>query len=289
VAAEVGITDCHVHINPEWEMLPEARAILSPAARGPEMERMLHHPEEFLAYLDRSGVDRAVLVNYVSPKIVGYTEKTNDFVSEFVRTDPERLIGVGGVLPTHPDPGGEVRRLVGELGIRGLKVHPPHQLLAPNAYVTEGMTGLREIYAAAQELRIPIIFHTGTSVFPGARNRFGSPLLVEDVAIDFPDLTIVLAHGGRPIWMEEAMFLTRRFPHVYLEVSGVPPSRLLHYFPELARIGDKVLFGSDWPGPGVKDIGENVRAFRALPLPPEIIERILVTNPERVFTRARDP
>jgi len=108
---------------------------------------------------------------------------------------------------------------------------------------------------------------------------------VEDVAIDFPDLTLVLAHGGRPLWMPSATFLARRFPHVYLEVSSVPPRRLLEYFPDLPRIADKVLFGSDWPGPGVKDIGENLRAFRSTGLSESALESILVKNPERVFPR----
>ncbi|MGA7924056.1 MAG: amidohydrolase family protein [Thermoplasmata archaeon] len=283
----MGVTDCHVHVNPLHEMRPESRAILSESALTPEFLRMLEHPEEFLAYLDRSGVERAVLVNYVSHEVIGYSEKVNDFVSHFASHDPERLIAVGGVLPTHRDPGGEVRRLVEELGIRALKMHPPHQLFPPNAYVTDHLEGLRAIYEEAERLVIPVIFHTGTSVFPGARNRFGNPLLVEDVAIDFPALPIVLAHGGRPFWTEEAMFLTRRFSNVYLEVSGVPPSKLLDYFPQLPRLADRVLFGSDWPGPGVRDIGANVRAVRELPLSADVIEQILEKNPEKVFRRKR--
>lgn len=281
----MGVTDCHVHINPVWEMRPEVRALFGNVL--PEDHRIAYQTDApgFLAYLDRCGVDRAVLVNYVSPDVIGYTEKANDFVSEYVRADPERLIAVGGVLPTHADPGAEVARLVTQLGIRGIKLHPPHQGFAPNAYVDGGMPGLRAIYAACERLGVPLIVHTGTSVFPGARNRFANPMLVEDVAIDFPELTIVLAHGGRPLWMDEAVFLTRRFPKVYLELSSIPPSKLLEYFPDLARIGARVLFGSDWPGPGVRDIGENLKAFRSLALPAEIQRRILEENPEVVFPR----
>ena len=128
-----------------------------------------------------------------------------------------------------------------------------------------------------------MIFHTGTSIFPRARSRFGDPLLLEDVALDYPELTIVLAHGGRPFWTEEAVYLARRFPHVWLEISGVPPTRLLEYFPILPRISDKVLFGSDWPGPGVKGIGENLEQFRALGLTEDAQRRILEDNPRRVF------
>ena len=77
--------------------------------------------------------------------------------------------------------------------------------------------------------------HTGTSVFPGARSRLGDPMDVDDVAVDFPKLTILLAHGGRPLWMEAAFFLVRRHPNVYLELSGIPPSKLLEYFPRLRK------------------------------------------------------
>lgn len=283
----MGVTDCHVHINPIWEMRPEARALFGNAA--PEEDRMRFHrdPAAFLGYLDRCGVDRAVLVNYVSPEVVGYTAKTNEFVSEFVRADPDRLIAVGGVLPTDPDPGRRVEHLVRDLGIRGIKIHPPHQGFAPNAYVDGRLEGLRAIYATAERLAVPVIFHTGTSIFPGARNRFADPLLVEDVAIDFPRLTVVLAHGGRPLWTAQAMFLTRRFPNVYLELSSSPPGRLLELFPDLERLAPRVLFGSDWPGPGVKDIGANLRAFRALPLPTPVLHQILEVNPETVFPRRR--
>ncbi|MCI4366699.1 MAG: amidohydrolase family protein, partial [Thermoplasmata archaeon] len=227
----------------------------------------------------------AVLVNYVAPEIVGYTEKTNEYVSEYCAADRERLVAVGSVLPTHPTPGPEVERLVRILGIRGLKIHPPHQGFAPNAYVDGHLPGLREIYATAERLKVPVIVHTGTSVFPGARNRGADPMLLEDVALDFPRLTLVLAHGGRPLWMAGAVFLARRFPNVFLEISSVPPRRLLEYFPDLPRISDKVLFGSDWPGPGVKDIGENLAGFRSIGLSDEAQEAILTRNPERVFPR----
>jgi hypothetical protein len=279
----MGVTDCHVHINPFHEMRPDVRALMGAHGSAAKAEEFLSNPPGFLDYLDQCGVERAVLVNYVSPEVVGYSEKANDFVLDFCRGHADRLIAAGGVLPDRPDPAGEVERLY-RGGLRALKIHPPHQLFAPNAYLHE-LPRLREVYEAASRLRMPVILHTGTSVFPLARNRFGQPILAEDVAVDFPDLVLVLAHGGRPLWMNEAMFLARRFPNVYLEVSSVPPSRLLGYFPDLERLSDKVLFGSDWPGPGVRDIGENLRGFRSIPLTPLSLQRILVENPERVFPR----
>jgi len=281
----VGVTDCHVHINPVWEMRPEARALVADRGQADEVERLVRDPRRFLDYLDRSGVERAVLVNYVAPEVIGYTTRTNAFVSEYAAADPERLIAIGGVLPDHPSPGAEVERLVRELGIRGIKIHPPHQRFAPNAYVDGQRPGLAEIYAACERLKVPVIVHTGTSIFPGARNRFGQPILVEDVAIDYPHLTLVLAHGGRPLWTGEAMFLARRFPNVYLEISGIPPARLLSYFPELERLHAKVIFGTDWPGPGVPDIGANLAAFRGLGLSEAAQRAILEQNPLAVFPR----
>jgi uncharacterized protein len=280
----MGVTDCHVHINPLWEMRPDAVRML--AHSDERAVRFLKEPKEFLGYLDASGVERAVLVNYVAPEVIGYTEKANEFVSEYTRTDPERLIAVGGIRPDHPQPGREIDRLATELKIRAIKLHPPHQLFRPNAYAEGAYPGLREIYEACSRHRMPVIVHTGTSVFPRARNKFGDPMLVEDVALDFPDLTIVLAHGGRPLWMETAAFLARRFPNVWLEVSGIPPARLLDYFPRLEQLAAKVLFGTDWPGPGVKDIGANLAAFRALALSTDAQRQILEENPLRVFPRA---
>ena len=279
----MGVTDCHVHINPVWEMRADAKRLLGFADEA--VARLLRDPPAFLELLDRAGVERAALINYVAPEVIGYTERANEFVSDYCRTDPERLLAVGGVRPDHPDPAGEVARLADRLGIRALKLHPPHQLFHPNAYVHDELPRLRDLYAACARHALPVIFHTGTSIFPRARNRYADPLAIEDVAIDFPDLTIVLAHGGRPIWMETAVFLARRFPNVWLELSGVPPARLLDYFPALPRLADKAIFGTDWPGPGVRDLGANFDAFRALDLSADVKTRILETNPVRVFPR----
>jgi uncharacterized protein len=281
----MGVTDCHVHINPIWEMRPDAVQLLGYS--DARIERFLHAPEEFLAYLDTAGVERAALINYVAPEVIGYTEKANDFVSEYARTDPDRLLAVGGLLPTHPDPAREVARLKERLHLRAIKLHPPHQGFRPNAYADGELPGLRDLYAACARHELPVIFHTGTSVFPRARNKFADPMLVEDVAVDFPELTIILAHGGRPIWMSTAVFLARRFPNVWLDVSGIPPDRLLEYFPTLPRLAPKVLFGTDWPGPGVKDIGANLAAFRGLGLAADAQRQILEENPVRVFPRYR--
>jgi hypothetical protein len=130
---------------------------------------------------------------------------------------------------------------------------------------------------------LPVLIHTGTSIFPGARSKYGRPMEIDDVAIDFPDLTIVMAHGGRPLWMDEAFFVLRRHPKVHLEVSGIPPAKLLDYFPRLAEIGDRVIWGTDWPSPGVKDLRQNLDQFLALPLSQEVKTMVTRTTPLSLF------
>jgi uncharacterized protein len=107
------------------------------------------------------------------------------------------------------------------------------------------------------------------------RNKYGDPMYVDDVAVDFPKLKILLAHGGRPLWMQTAFFLIRRHRNVFLDISGIPPKRLLKYFPRLDEIASKTLFGTDWPGPGVPDIKKNLDEFRALPLSDDVQRQIL--------------
>jgi predicted TIM-barrel fold metal-dependent hydrolase len=92
-----------------------------------------------------------------------------------------------------------------------------------------------------------------------------------------------MAHGGRPLWMEACLFLLRRHPNVYMDISGIPPKRLLEYFPRLDEVAHKAMFGTDWPGPGVPGVGSNVAAFRSLGLRPESREAILSGTAGRVY------
>jgi predicted TIM-barrel fold metal-dependent hydrolase len=269
------ITDCHVHISPVEMFKPEALALMrAKRANFAQIEEMCRSPKAFLQYLDVCGVERAVLINYVAPEVIGFTSGVNQFVADYVKADPRRLISCGSLHPRHSaNILADVEQLL-RLGIRMIKIHPPHQLLYPNDYL-KGVKELEIIYRAAEANGVPVMFHTGTSVFPGARNKYGDPIYVDDVAVDFPKLKILLAHGGRPLWMDTALFLLRRHANVYLDVSGIPPKNLLQYFPRLAEVAQKTLFGSDWPGPGVPDIGKNLVEFRALRLTPEVEKQIL--------------
>src|SRR2546427_4630880 len=120
---------------------------------------------------------------------MGFTVTTNDFAARYARANPERLLPYGGVHPRHTsDPAGDVDRLI-DLGLRLCKIHPPHQGFPANAY-TDGLDALGAIYRRAEQRGLPVMVHTGTSVFPGARSKYGNPMELDDVAIDFPDLQL---------------------------------------------------------------------------------------------------
>ena len=269
------ITDCHVHITPMEMFKPGAFELIK--KNSPNFDQVLEFcssPAAFLKYLDACGVDRAALINYVAPEVIGLTNDVNQFITDYTKADPKRLLSCGSLHPRHTtNVLADVEQLL-RLGIRMIKIHPPHQLLYPNDYLN-GVKELEIIYRAAEANGVPVMFHTGTSIFPGARNKYGDPIYVDDVAIDFPRLKIILAHGGRPLWMQTAFFLLRRHPNVYLDVSGIPPKSLLQYFPRLEEIAHKTLFGTDWPSPGVTDIKKNLDDFRALPLNAEAQHQIL--------------
>jgi len=192
---------------------------------------------------------------------------------------------VGGVHPAmQPSAGEEVERLA-DHGIRALKLHPPHMLVAPADYQKNDATGasLASLYAAASRRRLPVIIHTGTSIFPRARNRFADPMAADDVAVDFPRLPIILAHAGRPLYMETAVFLVRRHPNVHLDLSGIPPKKLLEYLPRLEELSARCLWGTDYPSPGIASMKKNREDFLALPLSEEARTRILWENAARLI------
>jgi len=133
----------------------------------------------------------------------------------------------------------------------------------------------------AEEHQVPVLIHTGTSVFKGAKNKYSDPLYLDDVAVDFPDLTLLMAHSGRGLWYDKAFFLSRLHPHLYLEISGLPPKNLLNYFPDMEKNIDRFVYGSDWPG--IKAIDTNIEAIKKLPLAEESKRKILYGNAARIL------
>ena len=280
------VIDIHVHIMPLEMLKPAARAAIE--STQPDLARLQalsSDPDKLIAYMEENGIERLGLINYLSPDVIGYTEETNEYSANFAKHYPDRLIPFGGVDPRRTsDIAGYMDYLLGELGIKAIKLHPPHQLFNVNDYLfKEELRGLTTVYEKCIEYQAPVMVHTGTSVFKGARNRFANPMPIDDVAVDFPDLKIIDAHCGRPLYTDTSFFLLRRHPNVYCDVSSVPPRAIPTYYPWLERVADKAMFGSDWPGPGIRDIGQNIREFLELDLSAEIKRKILRENALKVF------
>ena len=241
-------------------------------------------PAGIRRYLQASDIDWAVGLAEVSPITTGWAG--NEYVGEFCAAandlpDPSdgprgRLAPFASLNPfIVNDLPGELLRLVDQYGFRGIKVYPTYHHHYPND------TRMYPLYAKAQALGLPVLTHTGSSVFKGARIKFGDPLLWDDVANDFPDLTILLAHAGRPFWYEQAFWMARQHPNVYLEISGLPAKKLMEYFPRLEDIALKVVYGSDWPGN--PDLKRNVEAILSLPIAESARQAILFANAARIL------
>ncbi|MEJ2284245.1 MAG: amidohydrolase family protein, partial [Desulfobacterales bacterium] len=176
---------------------------------------------------------------------------------------------------TSERPADELAELVCNQGFKGLKLYPTYQHFYPNE------AKIYPLYAKARELDIPVLLHIGSSIFAGSRLKYGDPLFLDDVAVDFPELKLVQAHSGRPFWYQKALTLARIHKNVYMELSGLPPQNLLTYFPELERMAHKVIYGSDWPA--VATIKENIIAVENLDLNAEARRMILGENAARLL------
>lgn len=230
-------------------------------------------PAAFEELLDRQGVDYACVLAELAHITTGVC--SNEQVRDFCRGRP-RLIPFCDVNPhIHTRPEEELRRLVREEGFRGLKLYPTYQ----HYYLNEPR--LYPLYQAAQELDVPVLIHTGSSIFRGSRLKYGDPLHLDDVAVDFPDLKLIMAHSGRGFWYDRAYFLSKLHRNVYMEVSGLPPAKLFTYFPEFGSNARKIIFGSDWPG--MPHIKRNMEAIAALPLPPGAADLILGGNAAKLL------
>jgi len=267
--------DFHVHLSLYAEYKPWVTEWIKRSySEGFEQYiRRYSDPGEFEELLSAEGVDFACVLAELSPVTTGMC--SNEQVREFCR-GRRKLIPFCDINPyLHTDLGDELRHKVEVEGFRGLKLYPTYQhyyLNDPRMY---------PLYQAAQELEIPVLIHTGSSVFKGSRLKYGDPLHLDDVAVDFPRLNLVMAHSGRGFWYDRAFFLSKMHANVYMEVSGLPPAKLLAYFPELARNTDKVIFGSDWPG--VPEIRRNMDAIENLALPSEGVDDILGANAAKLL------
>lgn len=274
-AARPPRVDFHVHLSVYTEHRPWVTEWMKRAHPAGYEEYIARYsdPGAFEELLAEEGVDHACVVAELSPVTTGIC--TNEQVRDFCK-GRKRLIPFCDINPhLYTDLGGELRRKVEGEDFRGVKLYPTYQHYYPND------PRIYPLYRAAEELGVPALFHTGSSVFRGARLKYGDPLYLDDVAVDFPGLNLVIGHGGRGFWYDRAFFLSKLHSNIYLEIAGLPPGKLLTYFPELSRIADKVVFGSDWPGnPWIR---RNMEAIADLPLPAGTVERILGGNAARLL------
>ncbi|MDP2937253.1 MAG: amidohydrolase family protein [Dehalococcoidia bacterium] len=264
----VPVIDFHIHILPPDRLYASVQNWMQTFVSepvGPYLER-LSTPEAVLDMMDESGVDYGVVLAELSPITAGMLISSEETV-EFCRDQP-RLIPFANINPyLTTDPAGDLKRYVDELGVRGVKILPTYHHFYPND------RRLYPLYAVAQDKGIPAMFHTGSSVFQNSRTKYGDPLFIEDLAIDFPELVLVLSHSGRGFWTDTAAHLTRTYTNVYLEIAGLPPQNLLRYFPDLEDLADQVIFGSDWPSQPFMQ--RNVKDIQDLPISQEARAKIL--------------
>ncbi len=267
------VIDFHVHIGlkehwHEWVHTFQKRVNSDLYERYNE----LTDPHKFARYLRGQSVERAVILPDISPVTTGVVP--NEYVLDFCQGENTYLpfCTVNPALVTHPE--SEVKNCLRK-GARGIKLYPSYNHFYPHE------RRLYPLYSLAQDERVPILFHTGSSVFKGSKIKYADPLHLDDVATDFPDLVLLMAHGGRGIWYDKAFLLSRIHSNLYIEVSGLPPKNMLKYFPDMERNIDKFVFGSDWPG--MPSISSNIEEISSLPLSEESKRKILYENAARIL------
>lgn len=276
------IIDFHVHIIEYSDMNQVYRDLMVQMTNMP-YEQLLERygsPEGFLGVLDENGVDYAVVLAETSPISAGMA--TNERIIEYCSVS-DRLIPFGSVNPyLDHRPARIVRDLAEKGGLRGLKLYPNYQYFYPNDRM------LYPVYSVAEGLGIPVMFHTGTSILEGPRLKYGDPLHLDDLAVDFPDLTILQCHGGRTFWYDRAFTLCRLHENMHIDICGIALKNLLKLFPELERLPDKFIFGSDWPAIP-KTMAQNIETIRNLGLKDETVRKILGGNASRILNITEKP
>ncbi|MFB0833805.1 amidohydrolase family protein [Arthrobacter halodurans] len=267
--------DGHGHKAMPQDLFDASAAYFRSGERTPSVDR--------IAEVYR-GLDMAAVIFTVDARTaLGHVPNSvEDLVAGAARNN-DVLIPFGSVDPrTGADAVALARRQAGELGVRGFKFHPSLQGFDPSD------PSFYPLWDALQELGLPALFHTGQNGMgaglPGGRGiklRFSNPLLLDDVAADFPGLTVIMAHPSVP-WQDEANSIATHKANVHIDLSGWSPK----YFPEsLVRLSNnvlssKVLFGTDYP---LITPGKWLDAFADLPLKDEVRPGILRDNAVRLL------
>nr|WP_203806809.1 amidohydrolase family protein [Actinoplanes tereljensis] len=231
----------------------------------------------------RSRSMAAVVFTVDAEHLTGHPAISNYEVASSCAAHPDVLIPFASIDP-HKGRAGvrEARRLVTEFGVRGFKFHPSLQGFSPDDPMAY------PLYEVIEELGVPALFHTGQTGIGagvpgggGIRLRYSNPMLVDGVAVDFPELRIILAHPSFP-WQDEALAVATHKPYVYIDLSGWSPK---YFPPQLVRyantlLQDKVLFGSDYP---VLTPDRWLADFDKLEIKPAVRPKILKENAARLL------
>lgn len=234
------IVDCHSHIQEyPGHISEEFAAEANARSRGKPLE--LHTPPE-RHWTAMQNVDKAIVFG-VRAFHSGLTSP-NEYIADYIRAHPQKLIGFAAVDPAHDNVQEILEHAVEDLKLRGAKLGPIYQNIHP---MDDRML---PVYEFCQKHNLPIMIHQGTTFPRRAPLKFSLPILLEDVAMKFPDLKMIIAHMGHP-WIAETIVLIRKQPNFFADISA------LHYRPWQFYNGiicakeygvlNKLLFGSDYP------------------------------------------
>jgi len=206
----------------------------------------------------------------------------NDYLKKAMSDYPDTFIGFGAVDPHLGKWSAKEVERIADLGLRGLKFQQIVQGFYPND------RAVYPIYEKAQELGLVCLFHMGTTGIAagapgglGLRLKYGEPMHIDDVAADFPDLTIIAAHPGWP-WHDQVLAIAMHKANVFVDMSGWAPKYFPPSFVQYARtlLKNKMLFGTDWPLLSVERWQEE---FAAYAFPEDTVHKIMLENPKRVL------
>lgn len=237
------IVDCYTHVWDSPSML--GRSVATRWRRdvrhdGSEVLESAGIEQHLLA---SRPVDASIVVGFVSAHL--HARIPNERIAEYVGRQPTRVFGFAGIDPSDPREAlDEIARARDELGLVGIAVAPPAQNFHPSD------SRAMRVYARAVELAMPVLFHAGIRIEPETRLDYARPFLLDEVAREFPEMRMVVAHMGLP-WVDETLFLLAKHEHVYAEISGLlrHPWQAYQALSSAYEQGvmDKLLFGSGFP------------------------------------------
>jgi hypothetical protein len=280
---KVAAIDVHVHVEQDLHghksMDDELLAAASKYFKGDP-----YHPTVPQIAADYRSQNMAAVIFPVDSELTtGHPALSNEEIAEAAAAHPDVLIPFGSIDPARGVAGVRAaRRLVCDHGVRGFKFHPSIQAFEPND------RRVYPLYEELQSLGVPALFHTGQtgigSGLPGGRGiklRYSDPMLLDDVAADFPGLTIIMAHPSVP-WQDAAIAVAQHKANVYIDLSGWSPK---YFPPQLVRaantlLKNKVLFGSDYP---LIRPDRWIRDFEQLEIKPEVRPLIMKENALRAL------